>query len=114
LTRPGGLVDETRRARCQPLCIGARVAPLTLFVVCPHPKDLYDPFLFDDLVNESVLQVDATRVCPLKITDQLLVPGRRAKGILTQEGDQALCLCFQAGANQLDRILCASFEKTMV
>src|SRR5438105_4373759 len=53
-----------------------------LLVVRPHPENLHGPFLFHDLVNEPMLNINASRVCAREITDELLEPWRLTPRVL--------------------------------
>ena len=56
-----------------------------LVVMSPHPNDLDGPDLFQNLVDESVLNSDATGISPRKISDQLFKRWRGLKRVFGQD-----------------------------
>jgi hypothetical protein len=52
--------------------------------VRPHAKDTDGPFLFEHLVDQPVLDVDATGVGPLEIAHEAFVRRGPLKGIVLQ------------------------------
>jgi hypothetical protein len=44
----------------------------TLLVVAPHAKHLDSTFVFDDLIDEAMLNIDAARVYAAQIPDEFL------------------------------------------
>ena len=41
-----------------------------LFIVSPHPDDLYDFILFVNLIDNPVLDIDSSRIGTFEITDE--------------------------------------------
>lgn len=63
-----------------PRCVAERFNSFrqrSLFVMCPHSNDFHDPLFFKDLIDESMLNIYAARICSGEITHELLV-GRRS------------------------------------
>ena len=50
--------------------------------MAPHAKHLDSTFVFDDLIDEPVLNIDPARVCPAHISDEFLNQRRPPKGII--------------------------------
>lgn len=46
---------------------------MTLFVMRPHPNDFHCALLFEHLIDEPMLDVDAARIGSLEVADQLLI-----------------------------------------
>ena len=44
----------------------------TLLIVRPHANNFNGAFIFENLINETVLDVDSTRICALQIANQFL------------------------------------------
>jgi hypothetical protein len=74
-------------------------------VVGPHPQNLDHFVVFNHLVHEAVLDVDATRVGPREVAQQLLVAGRILKWVLPQNLQQGLCPRLQPDLGELLRVL---------
>lgn len=47
----------------------------------PHPNDFHNAPMFEDLIDETMLDVDAARIHSGQITDELLIPWRSLEGI---------------------------------
>jgi hypothetical protein len=56
----------------------------------PHPKHLDDPFVFDDLIHQTVLNIDTARVCAAQIPEQLLKRRRPSIGIVGENVEKLL------------------------
>lgn len=67
---------------------------LALLVVGPHPQDVNDALIRQDLVDEAVLDVDPSRVAAGKVADQLLVPRRVANGSSARTASRVWALSF--------------------
>jgi hypothetical protein len=59
-----------------------------LFVVRPHPEDLHRSRLWQDLIDEPVLDVDSSRVSTREIADELLEPRRLLPGIRSKDFEE--------------------------
>src|ERR1700722_4241218 len=66
----------------------------------PHAQDLHRLSGFDDLINQTMLNIDAARVCAGEIADELLVRWRIRKGIACQYLQQRHRPLFQSGGRQ--------------
>jgi len=73
----------------------ASLSTASLFVMCPHPNDLYNSPVFEDLVNKTMLNIDATRIRSGQITDKLLVSRGSLKRINFEDLEQLLGFWFQ-------------------
>ena len=73
----------------------ASLSTASLFVMCPHPNDLYNPPVFEDLVHKTMLNIDATRIRSAQITDKLLISRGRLEGINFEDFEQLLGFWFQ-------------------
>ncbi len=49
----------------------------------PHSDHLNNISVFKYFINQSVLDIDSTRICPSKVADQFFVGGMILKEILT-------------------------------
>lgn len=85
-----GMVDAMRYAPCamrvlerRPTFLGTKPRPL--FVMSPHSDDLDGLDLFQNLVDESMLNSDAAGISPQKISDQFFKGGRGLKGIFGKD-----------------------------
>lgn len=67
----------------------------------PHPDHFDHGVVFKHLVNQSMLDIDSSRISAAKITNQLLVRWRILEWLFRQNGEQRLCFRFQPGARQL-------------
>ena len=66
--------------------------PKFLFVVRPHSQNLDDLIIFKDLVDQLVLNVDASRISTCEIAQQLLVTRRCLVWIVSKNFKQPLSL----------------------
>ena len=71
----------------------------------PHAQDADDAFLFEDLVDKPVLNVDPAGIHTCEAPDEALVAGRRRKRILSQNLDEALSFRRESAGGELLRIL---------
>src|SRR6266446_1525117 len=60
------------------------------FVVRPHPDDLHYPFFPENLINETLLDVDSPRAGPFEVTHQFLVWRRISERILSEDRQKRL------------------------
>jgi hypothetical protein len=51
----------------------------------PHPKDLDGALLFEDLVDQAVLNINAAGVCAAQISEEFLERRRSAKRIFGED-----------------------------
>ncbi len=58
----------------------------------PHPDDFDDFLVLKDLIDQTVLNVDASRVGTGKVTYQLLKGGRRLERILSENFQESFSL----------------------
>jgi hypothetical protein len=70
----------------------------------PHPDDLHYPFFLENLVNETVLDVDSPRVGPFEVTHQFLVWRRIPERVLAEDRQERLGLFAQARRRDLSGI----------
>ena len=76
-----------------------------LFVVGPHPDDLYRPFFRVDLIDEAMLDVDPTRPGSGEIADQFLAGRWGLEWILLQNLKQAFGVGPKVVRRQLPGVL---------
>ena len=65
------------------------------FVVSPHPKDFDGAFGGMDLIDETMLDVDAARISARQISHQFFVGRWILEGIFGEEVEKALGLGFK-------------------
>jgi hypothetical protein len=58
----------------------------------PHAKHFDSTFVFDDLIHETVLNIDAPRVGAAQISEEFLKRRRSPKGILGKHAEKLLRL----------------------
>lgn len=63
----------------------AGIGDEVLLVVGPHSQDVDDVALREHLIDQSVLDIDASRVAAREVADQLLILGWRGERILSQD-----------------------------
>ena len=51
-------------------------------VVGPHPQDMHDVAIGENLVDKPMLDVEASRVAARQVTNKLLVPWRSTERVL--------------------------------
>ncbi len=66
----------------------------------PHSEDLHRSLLWQDLIHEPVLYVDASRVSPGEIANELFEPRRLLQGIPTKDSQQFFGLCPQTAGRE--------------
>lgn len=76
-----------------------------LFVMAPESQDFNHAVFLEYLVYQPMLDVDSPRIGPGKVADELLKRRRPLKWVLSQDGQEFLCLRFQAARSQLFRVL---------
>ena len=76
-----------------------------LIVMGPHPKHLDGTFVFDDLIDEAVLNIDPARICPAKISDKSLKRRRPPKGIIGEDAEKLLRLWPETRRSQTTGVL---------
>ena len=59
-------------------------------VVSPHSKDAHSALLLEDLVDESVLDVDPAGAHPGQVPDEALVAGRSGERVFLEQVDERL------------------------
>ena len=74
------------------------------FVMRPHPDNLHYPIFLENLINETVLNVDSPRVRPFEVTHQFLVWGRISERTLSEDRQERLGLFTQARRRDLSGI----------
>ena len=65
--------------------------PRVLLVVSPHPDDFDSPNIEQNLIDESMLDVDSPRAGSCEISAQFLEGGRILKGIPRKDIQERLC-----------------------
>jgi hypothetical protein len=73
--------------------------------VGPHAKDFHSLDALDDLIDQTVLDVDSSGAGPAEFANQLLVRGRRLKWIPAEYDQQVFCLGPKAGSREFLGIL---------
>ena len=71
----------------------------------PHPQNLDDRIFFKDLVDQSVLNVDASRISTFEIAQQLLVARRCLVWIVSKDFKQPFGLWSKPRGSKLLRVL---------
>ena len=66
----------------------------------PHPNDLHGLDVVENLVHESMLNIDSTGTGPCKLADELLIGRRGLVWIAGQEFEKLLRLGLQPGTHQ--------------
>jgi hypothetical protein len=51
----------------------------------PHPYDLDGSYLFQNLVDKAMLDIDATRIGTGKVSHQFFIRGRGLKWVIRQD-----------------------------
>lgn len=52
-----------------------------LFIMCPHPDDFDDAFFVVNLVDEPVLDIDASGICAGEVADEFFIRRRVLKRV---------------------------------
>jgi hypothetical protein len=52
----------------------------------PHAKDLDNTLIFQNLIDKSVLDIDAARIGPFQVAQKLLKRRRLLEGIVWEDG----------------------------
>ena len=66
-----------------------------LFIVRPHTDDFNRLNIIKDLVNQSILNIDPPGTSAGQITNQSLIRGRSAIGVLSENGEEVVGLWLQ-------------------
>ena len=79
------LAQTNSERPCRASCLGeARI----LFVVRPHAEHLHGPLATQDLVDQSVLDVDPPRIGAAQVSDQLLEGWRGLQRVRRKQVEQ--------------------------
>jgi len=62
--------------------------------MAPHAQDLDNLLLLQDMINQTVLNIDAPRICTSKITYQLFIGRRISERILRKQRKKLLRFWF--------------------
>ena len=81
----------------------------TLLVVGPHAKHLNSAFTIDDLINETVLNIDTAGICTAQIPDKFLERRRPSKGIVGEDPERLLGLWPETRESETRRVLLSLF-----
>jgi hypothetical protein len=68
--------------------------------VRPHTYDFNRLEIIKDLVDESMLDIDPPGTSAGQIANQSLIWGRSAIRVLSENGEEALCLWLQTGMRE--------------
>jgi len=68
-----------------------------LFVMGPHSQDLDGLLLLQNLIYQSVLDIDAAGICAAQIAHQFFKWRRVLKGVLGEDSQQVVGFLFQIG-----------------
>lgn len=79
------------------------------FVVRPHADDLHRTFRIEDLVDESMLDVDAAGICTCEVADQFLEGGRALPRIPAQDVEQLFGFIPQTAPGDLPGVFLSLF-----
>ena len=71
----------------------------------PHSNNFHNPFIFENLVDQSMLNIDAARICPSQITNKFFVSGRSLEGIDFKDFEKFFGFGFQSGRRDFLGIL---------
>jgi len=77
----------------------ATAAGYALFVVTPEPENFYHSFIFEHFVNNTMLDIDAARVCSCKITNELFERRRPPIRIFRNQRQQSLSFWLEAAGS---------------
>src|ERR1051326_290533 len=66
----------------------------------PHPNDFYNAFIFENLVNQSMLDIDAARIRPDQVSYQLFVTRRGLERINFEDSEKFFSIAFQSGRRE--------------
>jgi hypothetical protein len=82
-----------------------------LFIMRPHPDHFDSPLILEDLVDETVLNVDSARICADQITNKFFKGRRIPKRISFQNLEQLLDLGTKIGRRDFLGVLLRLFRK---
>jgi hypothetical protein len=74
-------------------------------VVGPHPQDMHDVAIGENLVDKPMLDVEASRVAARQVTNKLLVPWRCTERVLGEHVKEPFGPLLQARRREPFRIL---------
>lgn len=60
-----------------------------LFVMRPHPKNFHNAFLLVNLIDDTMLRVDPSRIEPGKVADEFFEWGRSPERVFFQKGEDS-------------------------
>ena len=72
-----------------------------LFVMRPHPKNFHDAFRSVNLIDDTMLHVDPSRIEPGEVADEFFEWGRSPERVFFQEGEDFFGLGFQSAVRDL-------------
>lgn len=75
-----------------------------LFIVCPHSDDFDGLDVVENLVDETMLNINSSGACSRKVTDKLLIGRWGLVGIFGQNPKELFCLGFKTRPRDLFRI----------
>jgi len=84
-------------------CLGAE-SQNRLLVARPHLEDLDRPLLWQDLIHESVLDVDSSREGAREVTHELFESGWLLGGIRPEDFEELFGLFAQTAGRELPRV----------
>ena len=79
-------------------------SPRRLFVVRPESENLDDALLLQDLIHQTMLDVDAARMGAGQVAHELLEWGRHLERVSREQGEEFLGTGSQAGARQFSGV----------
>ena len=71
------------------------------FVVRPHPNDFHNVAVFKNLVDKTMLNIDAARIRSAQIANKLFLARRSLKGVLFEDGEQFFGFRLESGSYKL-------------
>ena len=75
-----------------------------LLVMRPHPEDLDRPLFWQDLIDESVLEVDSSREGAREVAHELFESGRLLPGIRPKDFEELFGFFAQTAGRELPRV----------
>ena len=79
--------------------------PCRLFIVRPHANDFDRPDVLKHLIDEAVLDIDASRIGAGQIADQFLIGRGRLKRILSEDCEERFRFGLEAGRGEFPGVL---------
>jgi hypothetical protein len=80
------------------------------FVMCPHPNDFHNAVVFENLVDEPMLDIDPSGIRSSQITNELFVPRRSLKGIYFENLEEFFSLGSQSSCSEFLGVLLSLFR----